>query len=574
MPRFDPSTLSGAVALALRRELLHLWAEEEPGTSLDSGAVDAVVQALAPALAGRLAEVANAQIPALTVTADSPLPPVGGRPATGGTAREAAEHVAVLEVLQSFLSSHDLLAEEAESRAFLEREVSPRLGPAHPWQRWVRGGCALVLPAESVLCLSAVTAPALLAGRWCRPQEGDGDDWAEEDSPPAGTPQGLVRALRCRRRVFALERELVVREHAEQEREAFDRAERARTEARLMEVNRHLEERLKARTEELRRAGQKIIEAQRGIDDATNQLGQKSKQILRLEYRLGQQEKLIEQASDRSKEQNKHSLRLACQENLLRERETLRMQRLSEALGDKRTALIVQGDCEMTPGMIDQLEREFEARMQTHQKHFARKHREFERRVEEKRAEYETMCRELQALQRRGPASEEPLGRQSPPGSPRHGDDRSPGNVSEPPGSRLQGVKVGDTPFDGGRPVAFDQCSKSELPDFSSGIIEEEVEEDQDGGAGGPRSPIDTAEATAPNSEEHTWTPLAADAVLTASASSPAGDPAEPVPAADVELAEEAAEGESEAPDVEVVAPEPTPSLLTSPALAEGSSEC
>ena len=115
--------------------------------------------------------------------------------------------------------------------------------------------------------MSAVAAPALLAQRAdsgaagisiSEGMEGELDD---AESPPAGAPQGLARAMRLRRRVFALERELVTRERTEKQREELLMAERQKIEARLMEVNHQLEERLKARTEELKRAGQKIIEA-------------------------------------------------------------------------------------------------------------------------------------------------------------------------------------------------------------------------------------------------------------------------------------------------------------------------
>jgi len=404
----SPNTVGQAIAVSFRKQLLHLWANADP-KSLSVSMVDAVVAALAPALVDSLINVANRLFPGLGVELATPLPAPEARPVGGGSGHEASNHSALLEELHSFLSSHNLLADEAEVRSFLKEEVSPKLPMNHPWQRWLCGGCALLLPADAVLSICSISAPALLARRWVStPHAADDEDATAtagdpQDSAPAGSPQSAARALRCRKRVFALERELVAREHAQREREAFDKAERAKSEARLMDINRQLEERLKVKAEELRRAGQKIIEAQRGIDDARAQLTEKKHRISKLEYQIGLNKNSSEECEAKEKEYGRRMLRLAVQESALGEREHRRVLKLQGVLGagSDLPASLLQAQDEMlnldqSSGLFERLEAQFKERLQHRREQHNAALRQFEHHMEAKRAEYALICKQIE----------------------------------------------------------------------------------------------------------------------------------------------------------------------------------
>merc|ERR1712139_102566 len=133
------------------------------------------------------------------------------------------------------------------------------------------------------------------------------------------------------------ERELLVRSRAEKEKVSYEKAERAKAEARLMEINSQLEDRLRARTEELRKAGQKLIEAQRGMDHAKFLLEDKNKQIAKFEYKEQQRLKEEEQQNEREKEYGKRLLRLAIQEDAMKQREKYRLEKLQAYIkGDEK----------------------------------------------------------------------------------------------------------------------------------------------------------------------------------------------------------------------------------------------
>mmetsp|Transcript_118772 Transcript_118772/g.369064 ORF Transcript_118772/g.369064 Transcript_118772/m.369064 type:complete len:384 (+) Transcript_118772:65-1216(+) len=357
-----PGTVGEAVAVAMRKELLHLWAGSDPA-SLSAEHTDVIVQCLAPALAQSLVAAARRRFPSLAVEAGSRLPEAALGPAPSSVGGAAEQELR--EELQGFLGSHDLLAGLEEQRARLKREVAPLVPMSHPWQRWLCGGSALLLPAGAVACLCAAAASALLAT--CNePDVGLGEP---DEALPAGSPRGLARALRCRRRVFALERELIARERAEREREAFERAERQKSEERLMEVNRQLEERLRARTEELRRAGQRIIEAQRSLDDARAQLNERKREITQLRYQLEQDAGTRQESLAREQEHGRALLRSAAREAAAREAARRRAEKLRRCLGGEAAAdLLREPSPEDCPELLArQLEVEVQERLRRKQ---------------------------------------------------------------------------------------------------------------------------------------------------------------------------------------------------------------
>lgn len=380
-----------------------MWMTIDPAT-LNVELVDEIMSVLGPLMVDRLVELVNRCVPNLNVDASTRLPEAPVRPVGGSLGRRAMEHLELLEELQGFLSSHDLLENEHDARGHLKKAVATHLPMSHPWQRWLCGGCALLFPPETVLSLSATVAPVMLMSKWLptlsSDSDGDISDNAvfEKESLAQGAPQGLARALRCRRRVFALERELVARAHAERERAAFEKAEREKSEARLMEVNHQLEERIRVRSEEVRRAGQKIIEAQRSVDECRAQLAEKKREIAQLKYQLEQTTSIRKDNEAREHEHNRAVLRSAARESSMRERAKERVDTLSRVLHGEEVAELLKGGIPDASGseiMLEKIETEFEVRLQKRKDQYDAALRDFERKVDKKRQEYDEVCRRI-----------------------------------------------------------------------------------------------------------------------------------------------------------------------------------
>lgn len=212
------------------------------------------------------------------------------------------------------------------------------------------------------LCLCTAVVPAFLVDFSGEPGNEVEPSISQEDSLPAGSPQGLARALRCRRRVFALERELGVREQAVREREAFEREERRQSEARLMEVNLQLQEKLRARTEEAQRAGQERTEAQRTCDDALSQLGEKTKEITLLKYKLEKGSAAKQETQAREQEHHRAVLRSTVRDNAVCEATRLRAEKLEKCLDGKAVAELLRAaalDVDKAPVHMERIEANF-----------------------------------------------------------------------------------------------------------------------------------------------------------------------------------------------------------------------
>jgi hypothetical protein len=273
----------------------------------------------------------------------------------------------------------------------------------------------LLLPADAVSGISVVAALAALAFFYqntsdgsSTPQtvanatlslvEGAEAEFEGGESPPAGAPQGLARAMRLRRRVFALERELVTKERTEKQREDLKMAERQKSEARLMSVNHQLEERLKARTEELKRAGQKIIEAQRSVDDARGQLGERNREIIQLKYQRDQETEQKKNIQLQEDQHRRSLLRAAARESLMREKTEQRIEILQACLDPDAKAVaealarVNDADPEQSSPrislMIDQVETDFAVCFQRKQEQYSLALHEFQQQMERKKQEH------------------------------------------------------------------------------------------------------------------------------------------------------------------------------------------
>lgn len=353
-----------------------MWSVDDP-LSLSVQILDAIVDVLSPFFVSRLLEIVNQKhfaghaLNAWDQLPEAPLLPSGG----------FLQHSDLLEDLQGFMGSYDLLSKAASedsaanTRDYLRTAIAPLLPPSHPWQSWLSGGCALMLPPDSVLCTCWSVMPVLLSK--IPPEIGAQDINAMPHSsvhrrlsPPASSPADEAFVERCRQRVFALERELVAREHAKQELEAFEKHERERNERRLMDINKHLQEKLRLRTEELKRAGQKVIEAQRNVDDFKSQLATKKREVTMLQYQLEREAETKKASACRLEEHTRSMLRSAARESLMRRQAHERAAQLRQYVHGEEAAGLIEKtapDAEMVDSLVGDVEADFLARIRRRQ---------------------------------------------------------------------------------------------------------------------------------------------------------------------------------------------------------------
>jgi len=399
---YTTGTLGGFIGLVLRKELLGMLVQDEP-SGLNGNHVDSIVSILAPNLTQKLIETARNRLPTLSVTAVSSLPEALPVSLQGGPCDPSE----LAEELHCFLGSHDLVS-AADARTNLKK-VAAQISMSHPWQRWLCAGCALLLPSDAVLVLCnmasfiilvahklSITSKSDLTG-------GSSVFLSDGHSSLSGqqVPDDHANAMRCRKRIFALERELRVREQAASDRETFERAEWQRSEARLMDINKQLEGKLKTRTEELRRAGQKVIEVQRCLDDLRSQLSDKKKEIMQLNYYIEKGLEMQRHNHAREQEHSRAVLRHAARESISRAHSKNRADKLEKYVKGQDVAQLLRHphphpDSDNTDDMVVQLEDQFMQLVHRRKKQYDVALEDFDHKIEKKQQEYNNICRKVQ----------------------------------------------------------------------------------------------------------------------------------------------------------------------------------
>lgn len=402
-------TLEQAVASALRKELLTLWAEVDPA-SLSIPLTDSLVALLAPPLAKDMLAAAVRRLPGTFrgVGLCSLLPEVASR-SLGGCG-PPQEHAELFDELRGFLGSHDLVAEQPAVRDALKRDIAAKLQMSHPWQRWLRGGCSLLMPVGAVLSLCAVLTPAFLAASFAvnggssagGGAEGGSDCDFGEEPPQAGSAKSLAASRRCRRRIFALERELIAREKAEKERIVHDHKIRTQAHKSLMDINASLGEKLKARSEEVKYTGQRAAEAQSNLEVAQAQLADRNKEVMQLKYQLAQELSVSKGMEVREKEHSRALLRTLAREGLLRDRNLQRREKLQQCTGGEDTAALLHEvagpERDQVILLADRLEVAFERKLAKRREIHEAALKDWQVRIEKKRLEYREICSRLQEV--------------------------------------------------------------------------------------------------------------------------------------------------------------------------------
>jgi len=412
-------TIGEFISASLRKEILHIWLQQDPAP-LDADVVGALVISWSPSIAEELVQLVKGWIPGLLLGVDSPLSDFRGDGGEEGVSL-AASYVAeparltISESLQSFFESVHFSADPPAGSALA---LQPEL--VHRLPSWLLSP-DFRLPADSVFCLSAEIGPVLLRAPRDESLLDDGEmsqraHFADEDAdgPLIGSPRREVlrplpgsreetlamRLQNYQRRIFRLERELMARSQSEKEKVATEKEERAKAEARLMEINCQLEERLKARTEDLRKTGQKLVEAQRGMNHTKWLLEDKNKAISKFEYKEEQHQKLQQEFNDREKKLSQRLLRLAVQEDTIRQKEDYRIDKLRGYLkGEEDVEALSDAYNKVNEAaVLEKMEDDFELTFKKRTEKFEASLRDYDRRLEDKRNQYNSLNREVQKM--------------------------------------------------------------------------------------------------------------------------------------------------------------------------------
>jgi len=225
---------------------------------------------------------------------------------------------------------------------------------------------------------------------------------------------------RCQQRIQVLESKLVEQEEAHRQCNQQDQEEWDRAQKRLLDISAQLEEKLKSRTEELRRAGQKIIEAQRSLDQARTQLAERKKESAQLRGQLDQDLEQRREAEANEQERVRARMRRAIRESVDRRRNKLAVDILRRCLVDggkegERLAEQAEGGIESVLSvrdpqtadtaedkssiLLEQLEQEFQGQIARQKESHKAALREFDARIEGKQHEYQRTCKQLRDLQ-------------------------------------------------------------------------------------------------------------------------------------------------------------------------------
>lgn len=418
MGRKQAVTLGEFIIGVVRKEICDLWLLEDP-SSFDVEVLTAVLDAAGPPLARDLVELAKGWLPEGfggsldDITMETALSESGRYfPPPSGEA--AVVRRRLQDSLQDFFSALDLQEALSKTDSGMGQRTSHRIPFLQEFAQE-----PLVLPPQALFSIVAQIAPVLEG--LARLSAPEAPLTAEApSSEEAGGPSSRW-AEQCRRRIFALERELVTRSRNEEERITQEKSERQRAEARLMEANTRLMEVNTNLEEGRRKAGQKLIEAQRGMDNAKGALEEKSKKISQLEYTLSQHEAKQDEIRKKEEELSKRLLRVALAEDLTmrRERDQIaRLQKLQDLQGSNPViAELLRGDNEPAgepptgagawsdahgEAFLDRLKEDFDSIFRERQDKCTRSLEDYEKKLSQARAQYHTLSQDvLQATLRR-----------------------------------------------------------------------------------------------------------------------------------------------------------------------------
>jgi hypothetical protein len=242
---------------------------------------------------------------------------------------------------------------------------------------------SLVLAVLSLLDLVGVPQPSLPAGK---------DD---QVSP-------------FRARIFALERENVMMQRKVKETEDNATYEQDIQAKRLMEVNEQLQEKLRSRTQDLRKAGGKLIDTQRSIDQTQQVLENKTKELKRAEYSRDLVLQKEQKTDDLRAEYEKRLAVLTFRESRVAQIEKVVIDKLTliETKPDKleewakaQKKALKKNEADMNLNtVLDQLNDEFQKFLRHRKKVYDENLHTFQSALEAKRVEYDQVSKEIREL--------------------------------------------------------------------------------------------------------------------------------------------------------------------------------
>mmetsp|Transcript_15689 Transcript_15689/g.37834 ORF Transcript_15689/g.37834 Transcript_15689/m.37834 type:complete len:400 (-) Transcript_15689:48-1247(-) len=239
-----------------------------------------------------------------------------------------------------------------------------------------------------------------------------------EASAELATSLDTDREKQFRKRIFELEKMATLHSRREKEQVQQERQQREASEARLMEMNCMLEDKLTARAREAQELQERAAAALKASEDMQAEVKKRDDTITTLNYRMEMMAAKLQRVAEKEKEVDKRSLRLSMLEAAVMDQETKRLQELSAVTagdlgGDalrERLANVVQSQQAGLPAeddikasvelLLQRMEGRFQEMFQQRQQKFTEEMARYETSIEERRTEALTLQKELESLRR------------------------------------------------------------------------------------------------------------------------------------------------------------------------------
>mmetsp|Transcript_129328 Transcript_129328/g.258226 ORF Transcript_129328/g.258226 Transcript_129328/m.258226 type:complete len:215 (+) Transcript_129328:47-691(+) len=151
----------------------------------------------------------------------------------------------------------------------------------------------------------------------------------------------LSTADELRQHVFALERELFARRQSDQQRQKVEHVRRIESEAKLMEVNCALGEKLKAATAEAQQAERKVNEMRSKLEETRQQINDRHKEITKIKYQIELGPTVAAAAEVSHRQQHRAQMRSAAREAAMLQMTRHRADTLCRCKGGDATADLI-----------------------------------------------------------------------------------------------------------------------------------------------------------------------------------------------------------------------------------------
>lgn len=239
-----------------------------------------------------------------------------------------------------------------------------------------------------------------------------------ETSHEQGSTMDISKEKQFRQRIFELEKMATLHVRLEKEQVQHERQQREASEARLMEINRLLEDKLTIRAREVQELRESAAVASKNVTEMQSEVKRRDDTIITLQYRIEMMENKLQRVVEKEKEVDKRSLRLSMLEAAVMDQDSRRIQELTavtagEATGEElrqRLAAVTKSN-ELGPPtetgiqasvevVLQRMEGRFQELLAQRQRRFDEEMTRYETTIAERRTEALSLQREVEVLRK------------------------------------------------------------------------------------------------------------------------------------------------------------------------------